>query len=243
MHETSGHCVATIDPGPSANADDKAPMVSIPAGKFMMGSPAGVGRMEEHPQHEVTVQAFQLDLTEVTVAAYDLCVRAEVCRAGRTGSLCNEDRQGAAQHPINCVDWNQAVAYCAWLGKRLPTEEEWEYAARGTDGRTYAWGNDPPSRQVCWNRSNGTCAAGSFPAGDSPFGVHDMTGNVWEWTASGGSGGPWGKTDYSQPRDESVRVYRGSSWDVGVAESLRAAFREWDPPSTLAAQLGFRCAR
>jgi formylglycine-generating enzyme required for sulfatase activity len=202
-----------------------------------MGSAPPVGSSEERPQHNVTVNAFEMDVTEVTVRAYDACVRAGVCRSGTTGGWCNEDRRGRAEHPINCVDWDQARTYCEWVGKRLPTEEEWEYAAVGTDGRTYPWGNDAPVRQLCWKQSYGTCAVGSFAAGDSPFGLHDMAGNVWEWTASGIS------EDYSKPRDPSRPVYRGGSWDIGVPVDVRSAFREADPKTTSAGMLGFRCAR
>ena len=129
-----------------------------------------------------------MDRTEVTTAAYAACVSAGKCTRAHTGSVlasCNAGVAGREQHPINCVDWNQADAYCQAQGLRLPTEEEWEYAATGGDGRTFSWGNEWPSNQLCWNRygdgrtyPNSTCAVGSYPNGRSPFGVDDMSGNV-----------------------------------------------------------------
>ena len=128
-------------------------MVPVPAGTFRMGSPDEIGDANEHPQHKVTLSAYCIDRTEVTVKAYAACVAAKGCStpslpvsgAGnsaddvkRYGRFCN--RGDRPDHPVNCVDWNQAAAYCTWAGKRLPTEAEWEYAARGTDGRVYPWG-------------------------------------------------------------------------------------------------------
>ncbi len=120
-----------------------------------------------------------------------------------------------SNHPINCVDWNQANAYCTSVGKRLPTEEDWEYAARGTAGNEYPWGNTPaPSNQLCWNGTGNdlgqgnrrsTCPVGSYPAGNTPLG---LAGNVWEWTSSGYS------ADYSAARDTASRVFRGGGWNV-----------------------------
>ncbi|MBI4706179.1 MAG: SUMF1/EgtB/PvdO family nonheme iron enzyme, partial [Deltaproteobacteria bacterium] len=137
-------------------------MVSIPPGTFEMGSNDGGG--DEKPVHSVTVAAFEMDPTEVTVAQYRKCVSDGGCSEP---SGCNWEESGRDDHPVNCVDWQQAGAYCAWAGKRLPWEEEWEYAARGTDGRIYPWGNGAPGDQLCWSggsagQRSSTCAVGQF---------------------------------------------------------------------------------
>jgi formylglycine-generating enzyme required for sulfatase activity len=235
---------------PSPSAPAPAPpvlddMALIPAGTFMMGSASGEGYHDEHPRHLVRVAAFQMDRTEVTVAAYDACVREGQCtaaaRAGESG-FCNDGYTDRAKHPVNCVDYDQAAAFCRWAGKRLPTEEEWEYAARGTDGRAWPWGDEPASNQLCWelgssgSKAPKTCEVGSFPRGDSPFGLHDMAGNVWEWTSSGYS------TDYSKARDDAAKVYRGGSWSYGSPSGVRSALRGRDPPAFRSDFLGLRCA-
>jgi len=170
---------------------------------------ANDGDSDESPIHEVAVAEFRMDLTEVTVAAYRACVDAKKCSAPDTfHAACNWGRAGQDRHPVNCVTWDQAREFCNWAGKSLPTEAQWEYAARGTDGRTYPWGNDEPTNRACWLRREwrGTCEVGSFSPGDSPFGVKDMAGNVFEWTESHYS------ENYSKPRDVDARVIRGGTW-------------------------------
>jgi eukaryotic-like serine/threonine-protein kinase len=146
-------------------------MVSIPGGTFQMGSLNGGAN--EKPVHEVHVRAFQLDKTEVTVAAYEVCVRAGACTPAmphidaswQDVTQCNSGDPDPRDDPINCVNWTQATVYCAWAGGRLPTEEEWEYAARGTEGRAFPWGDAPPSGRACWSRGKeGTCGVGPTPA-------------------------------------------------------------------------------
>lgn len=201
---------------PPANCP--AGMVPVAGGTFKMGSPDPV---HHTPEHLATVASFCIDRTEVTVAEYQACARTKHCEPAPTkvfnlnGSLdhsadrsqdlfCNANRQGHAQHPLNCVDARLAEVYCAWKGGRLPTEEEWEYAARGQDGRLYPWGNDMSKDQPLGNTcgkdckehlaklgpekypfGNGwpdTAPVGSFPANASPFGALDMVGSVEEWT-------------------------------------------------------------
>jgi formylglycine-generating enzyme required for sulfatase activity len=211
-------------------------MASIPAGSFMMGS--NDGKADEKPVHRVNVAAFWMDITEVTTAAYTACVRAGRCSAAGTAEYCNFGRGDKSNHPINCVNWYEASAYCESLGKRLPTEEEWEYAARGTDGRKYSWGNEEPGTRACWKRVSdkvGTCAVGSYPSG--VFGLKDMNGNLWEWTASGYS------DDYGKSRTTATRVARGGSRDFADASTLRSSDRGRGEPSKRALNVGFRCAR
>jgi formylglycine-generating enzyme required for sulfatase activity len=158
-------------------------MAGLPGGSYVMGQKEGT----------VTVQPYCLDATEVTTAAYAACVKAGDCTAEGTteGSGCNAGKEGRGRHPMNCVDWKQANSFCKAQGKRLPTEQEWEWAARGGDAaRKFPWGNeapDDPEDRACWSGGtegdrDGTCAVGSFPTGNGRFGHKDLAGNVWEWT-------------------------------------------------------------
>jgi len=246
-----------------------------------MGSRERIGDADEHPQHKVTLSAYCIDKTEVTVKAYAACVSAKGCSAAPLtvnwnkysaadvklySRFCNGDNRPA--HPINCIDWYQAKAYCMWAGKRLPTEAEWEYAARGDDGRAYPWINDVPSGRV--NACGSECAAmakrelnldwksmyhasdgwettapvGNFPGGASPFGALDMAGNVWEWTADWyGAYSGVAATDPPGPKIGTARVIRGGGWDDHAAASLCTAHRDNLGPSVRNVHAGFRCAR
>lgn len=231
---------AVTPPSPGTTAPRvEGGMVAIPAGDFMMGSADGLAA--EKPVHRVHVNGFSMDVTEVTVSAYQACVSAGGCTPAATDSkLCNGGKSEKGNHPINCVTWDQATAYCGWAKKRLPTEEEWEYAARGKDGRKYPWGNDAPGDQLCWDRwlsGAGTCVVGSYPAGRSPFGLQDMAGNVREWTASGFS------EDYTENRTGIARVNRGGSWLGSRAKDVHTAIRIAFPPPHHDNDVGFRCAR
>ena len=208
----------TAKPGAVASAGG---MVRLRGGTYVMGE----------TNKTVTVQPFLLDVTEVTAGAYQACVKAGKCRAVDGGKDAN--------HPVVNVDWNEATAYCKSQGKRLPTEEEWEWAARGAEkGTTYPWGNEEPRNQLCWKgdgndrKARGfqaTCAVGSYPRGDSPQGVKDLSGNVMEWTS----------TSY----DASSRVFRGGSWLYVNPRSVSAAYRSGGYPVDRNVSLGFRCAR
>ena len=216
-------------------------MVAIPGGTFQMGS--NDGDADEKPVHSVSVRPFCMDRTEVTVGAYRSCGS---CSAPNTTQYCNWGQSGRDNHPINCVDWNQATSYCSGVGKRLPTEEEWEYAARGTSSRNYPWGNAAPASQLCWNgegndlgkgNRKSTCPVGSYAAGRSPFGLEDMAGNVWEWTSSPYCSYP-GKSCTS-----SDRVNRGGSWHYDYPAWVRASHRYYNAPSYRYIYVGFRCLR
>jgi formylglycine-generating enzyme required for sulfatase activity len=226
---------AAITSSPVAAEARLGRMVRISAGSFMMGSKDGYA--DERPVHKVDVAAFEMDETEVTVAAYKACVDAGKCTAPNTDGLCNWGKPDRDRHPVNCVDWEQSKAFCEWAGKRLPSEEEWEYAARGKEGRNNPWGNDELGGQLCWKRSEGTCVVGSHPSGDTPTGLKDMAGNVWEWTSSGYS------EDYNKNRAISIRVARGGSWGYGYALVLRSSHRSGYEPPARNADLGLRCAR
>ena len=194
---------------------------------------------------QVSIAPYCLDLTPVTADAYGACVRSGQCSVEglRCGDTATYGASGKGNHPVNCVDWGQAATYCNVTGKRLPTEEEWEWAARGGDnGWTYPWGNAEPDFQLCWSgitRRSGTCAVGSFPQGNNPWGVQDLAGNVWEWTAS-------------KPFADSVfRVTRGGGWHDSGPLLVRASSRsDGFEPSFRRSRfvsglglLGFRCAR
>jgi len=209
-------------------------MAAIPGGRFKMGERGD----------SVTVAAFCLDLTEVTVMAYAACATSGSCSSDGVGTqlwngqdlgkgACNWGVSGRENHPINCTDWGQAATYCRAQGKRLPTEEEWEWAARGGDeARTYPWGSAEPDFQPCWSgvsKRTATCAVGSSPDGNARWGLQDMAGNVWEWTSS-----KYGAT---------ARVYRGGGWYYVSPGVLRAASRSWGAPSLRGGSIGFRCAR
>jgi len=250
-------------------------MAHIPGVAFMMGSIEGIGDEDEHPQHQVTLGGYCFDTTEVTVAAYARCVTAGSCipadEPAKDGpdSLCNGHRADRQKHPVNCVDWDQAKTYCAWAKKRLPTEAEWEHAARGNDGRTYPWGNEPPGPKwlnacgteclalrkkvtsdedgAMYGKSDGfaaTSPVGSFPAGTSPFGVLDMSGNVWEWVAD--HFGPYDGDSVTNPTGMArgtTRISRGGSWADDDINIVRGALRSGDSPTGRHIVMGFRCAR
>jgi formylglycine-generating enzyme required for sulfatase activity len=181
---------ATVSPVGSGPPDD---MLPVPGGSFSMGAD-GVGERDEQPAHPVTVQGFLLDKTEVTNGKYLECVNAGACKPYRDNVARGfhagpEAGFRGADQPVVGVSWYDASAYCAFRGKRLPGEAEWERAARGDDGRKYAWGNAAPdaARLACFGRKVGakgatTMAVGSYPDGRGPYGHFDLTGNVWEWT-------------------------------------------------------------
>ena len=221
----------------------QAGMVLVPSAEFDMGSTT---RADEQPVRRVRLSSYCLDRTEVTVAAYRRCP-GDVCAAPDDRGDCNWSRTDRDDHPINCVDWNRARAYCRWRGGDLPTEAQWEYAARGTDGRAYPWGNEPPWAHLCWSGATttrtSTCPVGTFPSDVSPLGCADMGGDVGEWVLDWY--GPYNAEDVTDPAGAptgSTRVYRGSAWNGGGTRP-RSAFRfSYAPDVRYDTALGFRCA-
>jgi formylglycine-generating enzyme required for sulfatase activity len=206
--------LAAVEPSPPSA------MVRVEAGPFPMG---------EGGSASGTTEAFAIDRTEVTTAAYAKCVDAGACRPILSHRNCNSSHPDRAEHPANCVSFSQARRYCEWEGKRLPTGEEWEKAARGTEGATYAWGGAAPACGLLVGRApdctvRGTAPVGSKPAGASPYGALDMMGNVWEWTL-----------DAAGDR----HVLRGGAWNTApVGADHRYPYPDKGTPST-----GFRCVR
>ncbi|MEI2691323.1 MAG: bifunctional serine/threonine-protein kinase/formylglycine-generating enzyme family protein [Anaerolineae bacterium] len=228
---------------------DGMELVYVPAGEFLMGSTDAdpMADSDEKPQHTVYLDAFWSDKTEVTAAQYRRCVDAGACSAPDTGGSCTYSADGRSDHPINCVDWNQAAAYCAWAGRRLPTEAEWEKAARGADGRIYPWGDQAPDAALANFDQNigSTTAVGSYPAGASPYGALDMAGNVWEWAADWYDEATYTASPRENPTGPgtgSTRVLRGGSWGIS-ASYVRAASRDGGTPDFRDDRVGFRCAR
>jgi formylglycine-generating enzyme required for sulfatase activity len=237
-------------PAPEETAAPTAPpvtdiMIEIPAGPFAMGSDAG--DPDEAPAHEVDLPAFEIDKFEVTNADFAQFVEATGYQtdAEKAGSSKNwrDDAEGKDNHPVVRVSWNDAVAYCEWVGKRLPTEAEWEKAARGTDGWMYPWGGewDPSKANVKETGLRGTAAVGSFGAGASPYGVEDMAGNVWEWTADWYE--PYPGSDYqSDYFGQKFKVVRGGGW-FEMEDAVRTTNRDLTSDTAANDDLGFRCAR
>ncbi len=179
-------------------------MLKVPGGVYWMGADSG-GEPDEHPRHETRVATFWLDRTEVTNGAYERCVLAGRCRPRDTS---NAERNGfedkrfrGPERPVTGVSWDDAVAYCAFVGKRLPTETEWERAARGDDERIYPWGNELPDEERAVFGTDVTADVGSHPAGAGPYGHLDLAGNVWEWSADN-----YDPLAYSRPTAEDGKV-------------------------------------
>jgi formylglycine-generating enzyme required for sulfatase activity len=221
---------------------DGAIVVKVPAGEFLMGSPEGVGQPQERPQHRVHVPEFLIDKTEVTWRQFRKFAEA-------TGTPLQPPPLWGApdDYPASSIPWEEAKAYCEWVGGRLPTEAEWEKAARGTDARAYPWGDQwDPDRCNSWKGGpNRPVAVGSFADCISPYGLLDMAGNMWEWCAD-----LFDEDYYAQspPRDPqgpssgSHRVLRGGDW-IAQPLWLRTADRRGMAPSNRNHNTGFRCVR
>jgi sulfatase modifying factor 1 len=242
------------DADPCAGAPDD--MVCVPAGMFQMGTDLQdfLGEMipaDERPAHEITLtQTYWIDRTEVTAMAYAECVAAQACSVPAPVENSTWQVPGKESHPINGVTWFQAVEYCEWKGRRLPSEAEWEYAARGDDGRLFPWGNEAPTcerivAQGC--NPNGTQPVGSKPMGASPVGALDMVGNVYEWCADYYQANYYSISPVDDPPGPMNGFARSSRSAVYFGYPLvnfaRATLRQYGDPSMVYQGAGIRCAQ
>jgi formylglycine-generating enzyme required for sulfatase activity len=225
-------------------------MVLVPASEFTMGSDNG--DVDEKPVHTVYLDAFWIDKTEVTNKMYSLCVSAGACKEPTDKSSwiqSNYYRNSSFDnYPVIYVDWYMAETYCEWAGHRLPTEAQWEKAARGTDGRTYPWGNTAPNKSLLnYTNTEGigdVTEVGKYPNGASPYGAMDMAGNVFEWVSSLYRSYPYDAMDGRENLDSSDdRVVRGGGWERIYDNSLRSANRNGYHPTLTLVYVGFRCAK
>ena len=256
---------ATPEPTVEISPKDGMELLPVAKGDFMMGNDSG--EVDERPGHLVSLNTFWIDKTEVTIEMFRRFVAetgyqtsAEISGYGYIwaknqwqesthASWLDPDGDGRsndAHLPVAQVSWSDAQAYCIWAGRRLPTEAEWEKAARGVDGRIFPWGNTPPDSSLAsFDQSAGPSKVGSFPQGVSPYGALDMLGNVWEWTAD------WYSSDYyaTSPLDNPLgassgthRVLRGSGWSSSL-KNIRITNRDVSKPYYSNDVLGFRCAK
>ncbi|WP_295590242.1 SUMF1/EgtB/PvdO family nonheme iron enzyme [uncultured Lamprocystis sp.] len=235
----------------AVNARDGSVMVHVPAGEFEMGD----GQGDNCPKHRVFVSAYWMGVYAVTNAQYLKFVEATGHRApdkadyGQaiwTGRGFPKDK---ADHPVVCVAWDDAVAYVQWAGCELPTEAQWEKAARGPAGLIYPWGNDWDASRCRHDKNKGsetTCPVSGYPGGVSGYGTYNQSGNVWEWCADWYENGYYGKSPVRDPRGPeggSSRVRRGGGWWGGDPVSFRGAIRYWYDPGYRGVGLGFRLVR
>jgi len=249
------NCDTLVDEVCSIPEIDPKEVIKIPAGKFIMGSPQGIGSRDEHPSHIVQLDGFAIDRFEVTNGRYAECVAAGYCTPPASSSSVLRksyyNNYDFTDYPVIEVNWYQATEFCNWAGGRLPTEAEWEMAARGyaPDRRIYPWGDEKPD---CGKANFGgiegcvgdTDIVGRRVEGQSPFGVFDMAGNVWEWVSD------WYDSKYyeaSPPKNPEgpqwgiYKVLRGGCYDEGP-ESIRVSCRANSFPTTQEVNIGFRCA-
>jgi formylglycine-generating enzyme required for sulfatase activity len=227
---------------------EKDGMLLVPGGRFTMGANDKLAAPNEKPTHSATSPAFYLDKTEVTVGAYASCVSAKVCaRPALSSAKCTFDL-GEPNLPVSCVRWQDALAYCRFVQKRLPREIEWELAARGTTSATYPWGG---SQSACIfaatlirDNSGRTCTpghpskVGMHAAGASVFGLLDMSGNVEEWVQDWYAPGP----SSLEPTAGASHVLRGGGW-LSMPSMARATSRNWGSSMEAGPNVGFRCAK
>ncbi len=226
-------------------------MINVPSVTFMMGCNNGVDsdcRGDESPYHEVTLSDYRIDVFEVTRSDFNLCIDDSDCNT----PTCDWDATGLPDHPVTCVSWQDAVDYCTWAGKRLPTEAEWEHAARGTSGDRYPWGNNnfDMSPSPCTLANANLCrldteTVGKYPTGASPIGAMDMAGNVIEWVNDLFLQDYYNSSPATDPQGPSngsaVRTLRGGGWNSGNV-NFRTSARSANLPTFFDNETGFRCA-
>ena len=242
---------STLGIGSSVIGNDGMTLLYVPAGEFTMGSDDG--ERDHKPAHKVYLDAFWIDQAEVTNKMYKQCVDANKCDMPTdTSSYTHPNYFGNSEfdnYPVMYVDWNMANAYCSWAGRRLPTEAEWEKAARGTNAFTYPWGNDVPNSNLLnYNDNVGdSTQVGAYPDGASIYGALDMAGNVEEWVSSLYKPYPYNANDGRENLSSPVlrgdlRVVRGGTWLYG-GYYARSASRLWDVRTSSDSPIGFRCSR
>jgi serine/threonine-protein kinase len=227
---------------------DGMALLYVPAGPFQMGSDKSSKNV--YPLHTIYLDAFWIDQTEITNAMYAKCVTDGACLAPKEVNSHNRlnyfTDERYAEYPVLFVPWNEASAYCRWAGRELPTEAQWEKAARGTDGRLYPWGDQAPSKELLnFDTPLGdTKKVGVYPAGASPYGALDMAGNAREWVAD------WYEEEYyltspeknpTGPQYGYERVIRGGSWGDDMSQ-IRTFVRRGLSPIEVSNALSFRCA-
>jgi formylglycine-generating enzyme required for sulfatase activity len=226
---------------------DGALMVLVPKGEFAMGSKTGFAH--EGPVHRVVLDAFYMDKYEVTVGQYARFLEATSLGAPPDWSMMNQPAH--QKRPVVNMDWSDANRYCRWAGKRLPTEAEWEKAARGMDERMYPWGDDPLDRlranygKDTWDNHTALAPVGSLEFGQSPYGIHDLAGNAWEWVSDWYDKDYYGKSPSQNPegpQEGVTKVLRGGSWYSNLGY-LKSTYRFSIKPSARDSDFGFRCAK
>lgn len=268
--------------GAPAQDSNDGDMVTVPAGEFGMGCYGlvdGLCESNEWPYHKVWLDEFKIDKYEVTAGQFEECVSAGACEeperyvAGdKFADRCNYENPDKTDHPVNCLIWQDADAYCKWAGKHLPTEAQWEKAARGTDGRAYPWGNEEASCEYAVLPLKGlkskppdfgcgrvsTWPVGSKPRDSSPYGVMDMAGNVSEWVADWYDTATFIASSYysnsparnpTGPASGTMRISRGAHWTWwAMIEAARTSARHFQIPGAPEDRKrfsgnGFRCAK
>lgn len=233
-----------------AGKGDDVPIAVIPAGEFWMGIDGTIGLEDERPRHKVWLDAFSMDLYEVTTRRYARFLADTVRTPPWLWDSVNLAIHG--ERPVVGVDWEDAGAYCRWAGKRLPTEAEWEKAARGTDERKYPWGNQTPTADLAnfavgarFSYSQALMPVGRYENAKSPFGLYDMAGNVWEWVQDWYDGAYYERSpdrNPTGPEEGQFKVLRGGSWSE-LPKYLLTYGRFKLLPNARNSYTGFRCAK
>ena len=238
--------VTALQPAVEIVEKDGAPMMLVPAGEFTMGSDKGDD--DEQPIHRVFLNSFYMDKFEVTNGRFAKFVEA-IQSEPPWGFVDKETPVVHADRPVRWVNWMEALGYCLWIGKRLPTEAEWEKAARGADGRIYPWGNEQPTpAYTVFGLKEGAdtvASIGNRDKGKSPYGVHDLAGNLYEWVTDWYDEQFYTKNPATNPRGPlqgTAKVQRGGSY-MNNAYRLRSSFRTKDDPTEHDPNVGFRCAK